>query len=178
MNILTSLSKRKVIAQTRGEEIIGYNYGIQMVFVCTVIVTIVRSIFWWDFMRNRIVLWWGLSLLIIIHLSIDRPFYYYGVSEQGLTEYKFGKRVRSIPWEKVVQVAVQTENVGYPGLVISLYGSMKYPDKSNLSAMSYYRRWRPRALYIADCHSSLPVLKKYYSGEIVRPRHPRLDRFF
>ena len=91
-------------------------------------------------MKDRIVLWWGLSLIIILHLSIDRPFYYYGVSEKGLTEYMFGEKKRFIPWEQVIQIAKQTERTGYPGLVVSLYGSMKYPDKNNLRAMSYYRR--------------------------------------
>ena len=154
------------------EEIVGKNLGVQALLTCSVLGMLTTLIV----LRNNteFIRQWGLifgfvSTLITVHLCIDRHFYHYGVSHRGLTEYLFGRKIRTVSWDKVTQIAVSGDNSNVRAVVVSLYGSMKYPDKNNLYAASYCRRWRPRAIYIADASKSLPILEKYYPGKIAHP---------
>ena len=107
----------------------------------------------------------ALSVFLIAFEVYARPFSYYGANEEGLTEYRHGRKRRQIPWSKVKQVGVQLDHLtigSIRGVIVTIEGAPKYAKDSKKTTFRYFLTYRPYVLYIYDYEKSLPQIEKYY----------------
>lgn len=127
-----------------------------LIFVCT---------FFVPFFRNKRGGWLLLCIFILIWQARARLFSEFGVSSKGLSEYRFGKKVRLIQWDQIKQVGRQLDKLGTgarSGLIITLQGAPRYDKYMPLTSFRYYIVYRPNVLYIYDYEEAMSVIEKFY----------------
>lgn len=130
---------------------------LSIIFICCSFFVSIRQS-----LRTTLIL---LSVFVLIFEAIARPFSYFGVSSKGLTEYRFGKKVRLIQWPQIIQVGKQLEILSRgarSGVIVTLRGAPLYTKSTKLSSFRYFLACRPNVLYIYNYSDSMPIIEKYY----------------
>lgn len=141
---------------------IGTTARINYIAIVLAVLIIVCSFFVPFFRKGSRIL---MAALILIWEAIARPFSEYGVSSKGLSEYRFGKKVRLIQWQQIKQVGKQLDKLALgsrPGLIITLQGAPLYDKYMPLSSFRYFKVYRPNVLYIYGYYEVISVIEKFY----------------
>ena len=114
--------------------------------------------------HGHLIILCGLFLVVLCLNCWDTSvWYYYGVSDEGLNEYRFFKHyVRTIPWSQIIQAGVQKDRVRDHGLIVTLTYGPKWDVGKKKGSKAYWRKYRPCVLYIWYYRKALPVFEQYY----------------
>ena len=158
------INTRKPNAARSAETLVGKRCLINYLLV-VLFCALVPCAFFVPFMVPHRFTYLVFSVMMLSWEAVVRPFSYYGVSAEGLTEYRHGKKQRIIPWDTVIQVGVQLDRLGRgsaAGIIVTLAGAPYYTKSTAMRSFQYYMTYRPKVIYIYDQEQSRPVIEQYY----------------
>ena len=114
--------------------------------------------------KQRIYIWWlGVACYFAYIIFSRRIYYYYSVSDAGLTEYFLGRKKRFIPWSQIRQIGAERgpAKAGSAGIVVTLIGAPLFAYGQKKTHWGYLHQW-PNVFIINNYTKSAPIIEKYY----------------
>ena len=114
----------------------------------------------------RTVSWLVVAPLGLVALLFDRTLYYsYGISDRGITEYRFRRKRREILWDMVKQIGLQKDSQmvgGSPAIIVTLQGADCFPNDKKRGSRRYYQFWWPDVLLINPSQRARKIIEEFY----------------